>query len=88
MRIEDVEQRLGQFRQIVVELAPDPCSQEGEGFDQPGDVRILDRILAQPQPAGDLRVRLRELRGKPADVIQFPVVVWEKIVNHWRRRQS
>jgi hypothetical protein len=85
VRIEDVEERLRQFRQVVIELATDPGGEERERLDQTGDVRILNRVLTQAEAAGDLWVRFGKLRRQPADVVELPIVVGQQLVNHCRR---
>ena len=61
VRIEHAQHGVGDFGEIVVELVARAGVEVGEGLDQPLDVRIFGRIGAQPQPAGDLRMRLGEL---------------------------
>src|SRR5262249_31478223 len=46
------------------------------------DVRVLADVGAEAQPAGDLGVGLRELRGQAADVRQLAVVVGQQLVAH------
>ena len=40
MRIENVEQCVGQFRELVVELVLNPAREKGEGFNQSFNVRV------------------------------------------------
>jgi hypothetical protein len=87
VRIKDVEDRLRQFREIVVQLAPNPRRQEREGLNQALNMRILNGILAQAQAARDLRMFIRKLRGQAADVGQFPMVEGKQVVNHRYRLQ-
>ena len=71
------------MRLIVVEALADARRQEGEGLDQPADMRILDRILGEPEAAGDAGVLGGELRRGAAYVQEFAVVVGEDVVRHY-----
>ena len=82
MRIEHLEQRLGDLRELVVDLEVDARREKRERLDQPLDVRILALAALEQQPAGDLRVLLGELRRHPADERQLAFVVGEQLVPH------
>jgi hypothetical protein len=82
MRVEDPEQRVGDLGKLVVEPVVHAGGEEGETFEQPSDVRIVDAIRRQPQPPGDLRMRDRKLGGKSPDRIQLAVVVREQGIRH------
>jgi hypothetical protein len=56
VRIQHVEQRVGDLRQLVVELLADPRRQEGEALQQPLDVGILALVGLQMEPGGDLGI--------------------------------
>ena len=81
MRIEHVEQRLGNLRKFVLELQPGAGIEQGERFDEPRDVRVLRHVLRQPEPPGNLRMGFGELSTQIADEGQFAVVVAEKLVH-------
>ena len=67
MRIKHAEQRVGQLGEFVVEPVVHAGGEKRHAFQQPRDMRIVDAFRRQPQPAGDLRVRLGKLGRQPAD---------------------
>ena len=58
------------------------CGEECHAFQQARDMRIVHRVGGKPQPAGDLRMRIAELRGQPLDRVEFAFVVGEQGVRH------
>ena len=88
MRVEHPEQGVGQFGKFVVEPVMHARGEERHAFEQPRDMRIVHRFRGKPQPAGDLRMRLGELGGQPAQRIQFALVVGEQRVRHRIKRPA
>ena len=82
VRVEHVQQRLGDFGELIVELAMHSTGQEREGFDQTLDVGILAGIRLQQQPAGHLGILFREFPGHLADELQLAFVVGQQFVDH------
>ena len=82
MRVQDAEQGVGQFREVVLELGPGAGVEVGERLDEPLDVRVLAGVRAEAQASGDLRVGLGELGPEPADVGQLAVVERQQLVGH------
>ena len=82
VRVEQAEQRVGQFGEFVVQPVMHARGEERHAFEQAGDMRIVHRVGRQAQPAGDLRMRLGELRGQPLDRVEFAFVVGEQGVRH------
>ena len=82
MGVEDAEQGVGQFGEFVVELKLDACGQQGEGLDQPFDVRIDAAARLQQQASGRRRVLPGELLRHLPDEQQFAFVVFVKGFAH------
>ena len=82
MRVEHVQERLGDFGELIVELAVHAAGQEREGFDEAFDVRIFARVGLQQQTAGHLGILFRELAGHLADELQLAFVVGKQLVDH------
>ena len=88
MRVEDPEQCVGEFGKFVVETVMDARPQKRHAFEEPRDMRIVNRFRGKPQPAGDLRVRLGKLSRQPAQRIQFAIVVGKQRVRHRIKRPA
>jgi hypothetical protein len=86
VRVEDVEQRLADLRELVVELEVHARGEEGEALQHPLHVRVLGLAGLQQQAAGDLRVLLGELGAHAPEVRQLALVVVEQLVTHDRLR--
>ena len=82
VRVEQAEQRVGEFGEFVVEPVMHAAGEEGHAFQQAGDVRVVDRIGRKPQTAGDLRMGIGEFRGQPFDGVEFAIVVGQEGVRH------
>ena len=61
VRVNDLEERLGEARELGVQLELYTGGQERDALDQPLDVRIRNLEAAHAQPGGDLGKLLREL---------------------------
>ena len=70
-----LEQRVAEFRKVVVELPLDARRQEGEGLDEPLHVRIGIRPVRDPQSRGDLGIAFGEVRTLLAERLQFAEIV-------------
>ncbi len=77
VRVEDVEQRLGDFGELVVDLQVDATGEKRERFDHALDVRILALVVLEQQPPGDLRVLVGELRPHLPKKAELALVVIE-----------
>ena len=69
---EQVEQRMGQFRQLVVELLPQPTCEKGEAFQQALDIRILTSLA---QKGCQRRIAFGEARTQLTQLGQLALVV-------------
>ena len=85
VRIQHLQQRLGKFGVVVVELLADPCGQEGKRFDHPLDMRIVAAVARHGEAAGDLRIPLGEVARVPAQEGQFSFVIRQQLFHSsWR----
>src|SRR4051812_17912826 len=80
LRIENVEQRLGDLWQIVGDAQLQPSGEEREAFEQALDVRIFAASRLELQPPRDLRISLGELGAQASQIGQLALVVEAKIV--------
>ena len=83
VRVEQPEQRVGEFGEFVVETVVDAPGEEGHAFQQARDVRVVHRVGGQAQAAGDLRLGLGEFRGQPFDGVEFAIVIWKEGIGHF-----
>ena len=84
MRVDDVEEGLGDLREIVVDLEVHAGGEKGEALEQALDVRILALVGLELQPRGDLGIPPGELRAHTAEERQLTLVVVQQIVTHRR----
>ena len=82
VRVDDLQQMLGESRELVVHLELHPPRQEAETLQQPLDVGISALEPLQPQPPGDLRELAGEFPAQLAQVLEFSVVVFEQTGIH------
>ena len=61
MGIERFENRVTNFRKLVVDFVPNTCRNKGKCLNQPFDVRIFNAIGSNPESSGYFRISLREL---------------------------
>ena len=61
VRVNNAEKRLGNLRELVVDFEMDAGGEEGEGFEEALDVRIVALIGFEDETAGDLGIFLSEL---------------------------
>ena len=80
MRIQHAQQGVGQLWKFVVQPVMHPRREERDAFQQPCDMRVIDRIFRQPQPAGNLRMGRGKLGRECPDRIQFTVVIRQQRV--------
>jgi len=57
VRVEHIEQRFADFREVIVDLEMDPGGEEGERFQQALDVRVGAAVRLEQEP--------RERRPRP-----------------------
>ncbi len=82
MRIQDVEQRLGDFRELVVDLEVYPRGQECERLQHPLHVRVFALVRLQHQSRRHLRILRRELHAHLAQEGQLPFVIQQQVIPH------
>src|SRR5262249_10236226 len=82
VRVEHAQQGVGDLRELVVELVPDPRRQEREAFEQPLDVGVVTLVGLQVESTGDLGILLGELAAELPEVSQLTVVVGQQLVAH------
>jgi hypothetical protein len=80
--VEDAEQSLGDFGELVVDFEVDAGGEEGEGFEEALDVGIVAFVGFEDEAAGDFGVFLGEFGAKLAEVVEFVFVVEEEFVTH------
>ena len=85
MRVDDFEERLGEARELGVELELHPRRQERESLQQTLDIRVSDLDSAHAEAGSHLGVFLRELLAHFAQVLQLVVVVVGEPRIHLRR---
>jgi hypothetical protein len=82
MRVENAEERLSDLGKFVVDFEVDAGGQEGEGFEEALDVRVVAFVGFEDEAAGDFGVFLAELSAKLAEIGELAFVVKEKLVTH------
>ena len=82
MRIEDIEHRLGDFREVVVELVTNPRVQKRDRLDQAGHHGIVGLVRADTQPAGDLGVPPGKFDALLSNVCELPHVIAQESIAH------
>jgi hypothetical protein len=75
MRVEDVEQRFGEFGVVVVEALGDAGVQQRERFDHALDVRVFAHLAADEQLAGDPGVALGKFARMAAQEAELLLVI-------------
>ncbi len=75
MRVEDIQQGVGEFRKLIVQPGLGAGGEERHAVQQAGDMRVIDRIRAEAQPAGDFWMGFGKFTGEPADGRQFLVEI-------------
>ena len=82
MRVENIQKRLGDLGEIIVDLVPDAGGEQGKRLDQPIDVRVRALVLVESEAAGNLRMIAGELGAELADEAQLALVIGEQLVRH------
>ncbi len=82
MRIQQPEQPVGQFRELVVELASNPRVEKRDTLQQARYVRVFDGVRAHAQSSGRCRMLLGELRAEPGQIHELLVVIRQQFVGH------
>ncbi len=85
MRVNDAEQRLCDFGELVIDLEVDAGGQECEGFDQAFDVRVFALIGFEDKARSNLGILAGELHAHLAQEGEFAFVIKEEIVTHCDR---
>ncbi len=67
-----MHQRVGQLRQLVIELLPQPPGEKGEAFEQPLDIRIAPGL---PEERRERRAALGEALAQLAQGGELALVV-------------
>ena len=86
VRVDDLEQRLGEARELGVDLQLHPRRHEAGAFEQPLHVRVGHLEAAHAEPGGDLRELLGELAAHLAKMLKLEVVVVEETGIHYATR--
>ena len=79
MRVQQLQQRLGDLGKLVVDLVLNAPGKQGKCLDQALDVRISATIFFQLQPARDLGIPLRKLGAHLANELQLTLVIGVKL---------
>src|SRR5690606_33164356 len=87
MRVHHLQQRLGEFRVVVLDLLVGARAEQRERLDQALDVRVLAAIARQQQAPGDLRVALGELLAITTQEAELALVVGQQVF-HFRCSSS
>jgi hypothetical protein len=82
VRVHDVEQRLRDFREIIIEAKVHASGQQRHRLDHALDMRIFAAARLQLQARGDLRIFLGELGAHLAEERQLALVVGEQLIAH------
>ena len=85
MRVDDAQQRLGDLRELVIDLEVDTGGEERERLQQPFDVGIFAFVRLEVQARRDLRILLGKLRAHPAQEAELAFVVQQQFVAHVNR---
>ena len=80
MRIENVEKRLGDLGEFVIDLVMDAPGYQGKGLDEALDVRVLALIGLKGQPPGDLGIARGKFLTQAANETQLVFVVREQVL--------
>ncbi len=75
MRVDHLQQVLGEHRVLRVQLELHARGQKREAFQQPLDIGVGAFERVQAKPAGDLGILARKLRAHVAHVLQLAGVV-------------
>jgi len=81
VRIQDVQQGVGEFGVIVFDALGNACAEQREGFDQALDMRILAAFGIELEATGNLGVAIGELAAVAAQVSQFAFVIGQQILH-------
>ena len=84
MRVQQVEERLGEHRKVVVEPLVDARAQEREGLHHALDVWVLENLSGDREPTGHARVAAAEFFGVRAQEREFALVVGQQILHRPR----
>ena len=82
MRVDHLQQVLGEHRVLRVELQLHARGKKSEALQQPLDVRVGALETFQPESPGDLGIFARKLAAHLADVLQLAVVVAQQARIH------
>src|SRR4051812_46625909 len=80
MRIDDLEQRLADFGNILINALMHARGEEREGLEHALDVRVLALAGLEVEPRRDLGILLREARAHAAQERQLALVVLQQLV--------
>ncbi len=78
VRIDEFQQMLREVRMTGIQLQLYARGEKREAFQQTLDIRVRALQPLYSEARGNTRIRLRELRARLANVLQFPVVVFEQ----------
>ena len=84
MRDELLEQIVGEFRKLVLELELDARREKGRAFEQPADQRIDAILQNAAEPLRYSRIFLGKFARLLVEQLKFPIVEIEKFGVHAR----
>ena len=84
MRVEDVQQRLGDQRKVIVNAQMNTRGKQREGFQHALDVGIFAAIGFEQQTRRDLRVLVGELSSNLAQESEFALVIISQLITQGR----
>ena len=80
--MDDVEERLDDLGEVVVDAAMHARGHEGESFEEALDVRVGRGVFVEKEAAGYARILARELSAHLAKIGKFAFVVFEQLFAH------
>lgn len=85
MRVQHLEERLDDFRKLVIEFLVHARRQERERLDQALGMRVLAVVALNQQSRSDLRILSGKFLAQKAQVREFLLVIGQQIVEHQLR---
>ena len=87
VRVQGVEQGMGELRIGVVEALGDPGREQGDGLDQAFDMRIFAGVAGDQQAPGRFRIAAGKLARVLAKQAQFTLVIRQQLFHGRALRQ-
>jgi len=80
MRVQNIKQRLGDLRKVVVDPQVNPRRQQRKRLQHPFRMRIFAAIRLQHQARCNLRILVRELRSNLAQECELALVIISQLI--------